>query len=386
MSKKLFSSKANSMPPLAAEISSPEIKPVLDKTKTDQNRATSFAFGSNKKTAATSSSANTFDASNALLSKVKKASTQGKIYSQAPSNLAYSPYHDRFKEWFKADEIQSLAKSVKEQTQMQPGLAYLNPDFDAALAISATNAKYLVIAGGRRLAACRKAKVEYQFTLLNDQKGLENAHELVPTLYALNLQENNQRQDTTDIEKGVSYRKMLGLSDGYDSVFDSQDALAEAFELSKSKVSKLVRAAGIFDDLPELVALFNDRRAIAVGSAYELVTSHKWFNHDEVQLIQHVRTLITQQKSDILALADRKKISFVMAKLNSLKVNDGVEPESVSEAVVERKFEINHQGKRLISTNIKAKSIQLTIDHDWSALEKSDAMALFEQWFDEFKQ
>jgi ParB-like chromosome segregation protein Spo0J len=76
--------------------------------------------------------------------------------------------------------------------------------------------------------------------------------------------ENADRQDITPMERALSFQQQLDAK-----VFSTQDAMAEAFGVSKGQVAKLLKAAQLLK-VAAVAQLFPDKSVVPVEAAYQL--------------------------------------------------------------------------------------------------------------------
>jgi ParB family chromosome partitioning protein len=76
--------------------------------------------------------------------------------------------------------------------------------------------------------------------------------------------ENADRQDITPMERAISF-----LVQAEAKVFPTQEAMADALNVSKGQVAKMIKAAGLLKHA-SIAALFPDRSVVPVEQAYKL--------------------------------------------------------------------------------------------------------------------
>jgi ParB/RepB/Spo0J family partition protein len=170
------------------------------------------------------------------------------ILSADPKRCRPWKYHNRTQAWYTKERCQDLIDSIPKDGQREPALARkLNgdPDFDFEL-----------IYGMRRRFAAEftHTKLKIRLTEADDAKAAVLMHI-----------ENADRQDITAMERALSFQQQLEAK-----IFTTQDAMAEAFGLSKGQVTKLLKAAQLLKVAP-VAQLFADKSAIPVEAAYQLV-------------------------------------------------------------------------------------------------------------------
>jgi ParB family chromosome partitioning protein len=158
-------------------------------------------------------------------------------------------YHNRSAAWYTKERCLDLIDSVVKDGQLEPALARKvvgEGDFDFEL-----------IYGMRRRFAAEFTHTKLKIRLIE----AEDAKCAV-----LMHIENADRQDITPMERAMSFQQQLEAK-----IFSTQDAMAEAFGLSKAQVSKLLKAATLVKQTT-IGQLFADKSTVPVESAYQLAT------------------------------------------------------------------------------------------------------------------
>jgi ParB family chromosome partitioning protein len=169
------------------------------------------------------------------------------ILSVDPKRCRPWKYHNRSNAWYTKERCQDLIDSMGKDGQLEPALARKlagDADFDFEL-----------IYGMRRRFAAEHThnKLKVRVTDADDAKAAVLMHI-----------ENADRQDITAMERALSFQQQLEAK-----IFASQDAMAEAFGLSKGQVTKLLKAAQLLKH-STIGQLFADRSAVPVEAAYQL--------------------------------------------------------------------------------------------------------------------
>jgi ParB/RepB/Spo0J family partition protein len=169
------------------------------------------------------------------------------ILSVDPKRCRPWKYHNRSNAWYTKERCQDLIDSVVKDGQLESALARKvsgDADFDFEL-----------IYGMRRRFAAEftHTKLKIRLTDADDAKAAVLMHI-----------ENADRQDITPMERALSFQQQLEAK-----IFASQDAMAEAFGLSKAQVSKLLKAAQVLKQTT-IGQLFVDKSAVPVEAAYQL--------------------------------------------------------------------------------------------------------------------
>jgi ParB family chromosome partitioning protein len=171
------------------------------------------------------------------------------IFLVDPKRVRPWKHHNRTEAWYTRERSQDLIESIAKDEQQEPAVARKlkgDPDFD-----------YELIYGMRRRYACETLgrKLKLRVVEADDVRAAVLMHI-----------ENADRQDITPMERALSFQTLL---DG--KVFTTQETLAEAMNLSKGQVSKLLKAANLLRQ-GSIGSLFADRSAVPVDQAYKLAT------------------------------------------------------------------------------------------------------------------
>jgi ParB family transcriptional regulator, chromosome partitioning protein len=169
------------------------------------------------------------------------------VLSVDPKRCRPWKFHNRSNTWYTKDRCQDLIDSVVKDGQLEPALARklsADADFD-----------YELIYGMRRRFAAEftHTKLKIRLTEADDAKAAVLMHI-----------ENADRQDITAMERALSFQQQLEAK-----IFASQDAMAEAFGVSKGQVTKLLKAAQLIKH-PTITQLFADKSVVPVEAAYQL--------------------------------------------------------------------------------------------------------------------
>ena len=183
----------------------------------------------------------------ALTGRTSPAVERTNILSVDPRRCRPWKYHNRTGAWYTKERCQDLIDSVVKDGQLEPALARRvsgEADFDFEL-----------IYGMRRRFAAEytNSKLKIRLTEADDAKAAVLMHI-----------ENADRQDITAMERAMSFQQQLEAR-----IFATQDAMAEAFGLSKGQVTKLLKAAQLLR-LPTVAQLFPDKSTVPVEGAYQL--------------------------------------------------------------------------------------------------------------------
>jgi ParB family chromosome partitioning protein len=162
----------------------------------------------------------------ALIPDIETMDDTAHDYIQCHIDLIHpNPYQPRVK--FDSDELESLAQSIKEQGIIQPLIVRKGED------------GYEVIAGERRLRACKMAGVEQIPCII---KSISDAQ-----LLEVSLVENIQRENLNPMEEAEAYHRMVsefGLT---------QDEAAMRVGKSRSAVANFLRLRQLPKEVKESI-------------------------------------------------------------------------------------------------------------------------------------
>lgn len=186
-------------------------------------------------------------------------------------------YHNRDGIWMNVDKCQDLISSIRKNGQKVP-------IFARKIENDPEGKSWEIIAGRRRWFACNHLgiKIRVKATDANDRE----------CAILMNL-ENKDRNDISEFEDAISYRQQLEAK-----LFDSQDDMAIALDLKKSKLSKMLSAARIVE-YNDIISLFSDVTLLKINPIYSLVLmlekSQK--NKDVIlQKAKHMQNVISKRK------------------------------------------------------------------------------------------
>jgi ParB family chromosome partitioning protein len=169
------------------------------------------------------------------------------ILSVDPRRCRPWKFHNRTDAWYTRERCQDLIDSIVKDGQLEPALA--------RKVAGDPNVDFELIFGMRRRFACEATgqKLRIRVVEADDARAAVLMHI-----------ENADRQDITPMERAMSF-----LAQAEAKVFPTQEAMAEALNVSKGQVAKMIKAAGLLKH-PGLVALFPDRSVVPVEQAYKL--------------------------------------------------------------------------------------------------------------------
>lgn len=135
-------------------------------------------------------------------------------------------FHNRDLSWLNNQRCADLIESISKNGQLEPGLVRTidDPDYD-----------YEIIYGVRRWYACSQIPGQKYLVKVTNADDKQCA--------ILMHVENADSQDISESERAFSFRQQM-----QSGLFESQDELAKLMNVSKSHLSKLLRAAEVFDN------------------------------------------------------------------------------------------------------------------------------------------
>lgn len=248
-------------------------------------------------------------------------------------------HHNRPDAWLTQEACASLIESIRKEGQQELGLVREVKGEEGV--------DYEVIFGMRRCYAASQingAKFKARVTDASDQECALLMHV-----------ENEESEDISEFEKALSFDELISAK-----VFKTQTELADSLRVKKPYISKLMKAARLFqvDEVREL-------------------------------LKPHTRELSTQKALDLQALLeDKKTASKVINKALELGSEEGVAlPRILTELKaaaatrdkpsVKEKVYFKHGSKRLVTTTSRPNGkLTLTIEADFAkrAGEKAESI------------
>lgn len=266
------------------------------------------------------------------------------IFLVDPKRVRPWKHHNRTEAWYTRERCQDLIDSIAKDEQQEPALARRlkgDPAFD-----------YELIYGMRRRFACETLGRKLKLRVIEAEDG---------KAAVLMHIENADRQDITPMERAMSFQALLD-----DKVFATQEGLAEAMNLSKGQVSKLLKAAGLLRQ-GNIGQLFADRSAIPVDQAYKLATLFDRPGAKEV-ILQAAKYLSKEGEG-------RSPGEMLKALITSLDRSKKFEP-------VQKQYNLGTSGRVLVTRNAKGK-VTLAFAAGLKGVEKADALKAMEEiWKD----
>ena len=185
----------------------------------------------------------------ALQGRTSPGLTRETILSVDPKRCRAWKYHNRTAAWYTRERCEDLIQSIPKDGQQEPALARklsTDPAYD-----------YELIYGMRRRYACEvtNAKLKVRVVDVPDDQAAILMH-----------LENADRKDITAMERALSFQIQLEAK-----LFPTQEALANALNVSPGQVTKMLKAAQLLSH-PSIASLLADRSAIPIEQAYKLAS------------------------------------------------------------------------------------------------------------------
>ena len=263
------------------------------------------------------------------------------ILSVDPRRCRPWKFHNRTEAWYTRERCQDLIDSIVKDGQLEPALARKvvgDPNYDFEL-----------IFGMRRRFACEATgqKLRLRVVEADDARAAVLMHI-----------ENADRQDITPMERAISF-----LVQAEAKVFPTQEAMAEALNVSKGQVAKMIKAAGLLKH-PGLAALFPDRSVVPVEQAYKLAALMERPGAKEV-VLKAAQTLA--QKG-----AAKRPAADVLKQLTS-----SLDRKTTHE-VVRREYNVGAAGRVQVMRNPKGK-VTLTFRTGLKAADREAVIATIDK-------
>ena len=267
------------------------------------------------------------------------------VYLVDPKRVKPWAHHNRSGVWYTRERCQDLIESIAKDDQQEPALARRlagDPNFDFEL-----------IYGMRRRFACEVLgrKVKLRVIEADDGRAAVLMHV-----------ENADRQDITPMERALSFQALL---DG--KVFAAQDALAEAMNLSKGQVSKMLKAAGVLRQ-GTIGGLFTDTSAVPVEQAYKLAALMDRTGAKEV-ILQAAKNLGREGQG-------RGAAEVLRLLIGSLDRSKKFQP-------TQKRYNVGPARHVMVTRNAKGK-VTLSFGEGLQGVEKADAVRVMEEILKEF--
>lgn len=221
---------------------------------------------------------------------------KGVEYLVDPNDCKPWKYHNRDEVWMNADKCRELISSIRKNGQKFPVIARkLENDPDGK--------KWEIIAGRRRWFSCKHIgeKLRLKSTDANDRD----------CAILMNL-ENKDRDDVSEFEDAISYKQQLDAN-----LFDSQDDMAAALDLNKSKLSKMLAVAKLMNHTT-VMRLFDDITTLKINPVYKLVVEIEKNSNNKEVIYEKAKNLFKRMADSKVKMSS----SMIITKLlDSLKAS-----------------------------------------------------------------
>ena len=238
-----------------------------------------------------------------------KVTKYNKLFRVNPQEIIVETSRDR--KLFDEKAIDTLAQSIRQVGQLQPGLCILK------------NKKLYLLAGERRLRACKKLEIAFTYVLTT----LKNAGDLQQA----QLEENLKREDLTWQEEVRAKNKLFELRKTKDSKTTIR-SMAEYLGESKSLFNEDVQLAAWIDEIPEVNLAAN--KTVAKKIVKRLTETIK--RQDKFESLNQNKSNRNSEVSqlDLFTLENSKKSSTSESEIPYSGTFTPVEPEIVDTKVV----------------------------------------------------
>lgn len=268
------------------------------------------------------------------------------IFLADPRRCRPWKYHNRTDAWYTRERCADLIESIPKDGQQEPALARRiegDPAFD-----------YELIYGLRRRYACEVTNTKLKLRVV----GADDTQAAV-----LMHLENADRQDITPMERALSFQTQIEAK-----LFPTQDALAEALNVSKGQVAKMLKAAQLLKHQP-IAGLFADRSAVPVEQAYKLAALMDRPGAKDI-VLQAAKNLGRREDGA------REPRAVVKALLASLDQSRKLEP-------MRREYNVGAAGRVLVARNAKGK-VTLTFAKGVTAADREAVLTAVAKIVDDF--
>lgn len=221
-----------------------------------------------------------------------------------------NPFQPRMN--FNLEELQLLAKSIKEHGVLEPLIVRINEDNEFEL-----------IAGERRLRAAKMAGLTMVPVILKDYDDRKTAQ--------IALIENLQRSNLNTLEEAKAYQTLIQKFNM------TQDVLAQIIGKSRSHIANFVRLLNLSDKVQEFLA----QQVLNMGQAKPLLAII-----DEDLQIKLAEMIISQE------LSARKAEALVKKVLAGEAIEDKSESKNVESVYL---TDVQERLKQILGTNVNIK-------------------------------
>lgn len=263
------------------------------------------------------------------------------ILSVDPKRCRPWKFHNRTEAWYTRERCQDLIDSIVKDGQLEPALA--------RKVVGDPNCDFELIFGMRRRFACEATgqKLRLRVVEADDARAAVLMHI-----------ENADRQDITPMERAISF-----LVQAEAKVFPTQEAMAEALNVSKGQVAKMIKAAGLLKHAG-VAALFPDRSVVPVEQAYKLAALMERPGAKEV-VLKAAQTLAQKGAAKRPAAEVLKQLAASLDR-------------KTTHEVVRREYNVGAAGRVQVMRNPKGK-VTLTFRTGLKAADRDAVIATMEK-------
>jgi ParB family transcriptional regulator, chromosome partitioning protein len=262
------------------------------------------------------------------------------IFSVDPKRVRPWKHHNRTQTWYTRERCQDLIDSIAKDEQQEPALARrLKGD---------SNFDFELIYGMRRRFACEVLgrKLRLRVVDADDGKAAVLMHI-----------ENADRQDITPMERALSFHDLI---EG--QVFTTQDRLAEAMNLSKGQISKMLKAAALLGQ-STIGSLFADKSVVPLDQTYKLAALFDRPGAKEV-ILQAAKNLGREGEG-------RAPAEVLKALIGSLDRSRKFQP-------IQKRYNVGASRRVVVSRNAKGK-VTLAFPDGLQGVEKGEVLRAVEE-------
>jgi ParB family chromosome partitioning protein len=255
----------------------------------------------------------------ALQGRTSPGLTRETVLSVDPKRCRGWRYHNRTAGWYTRERCLDLIQSIPKDGQQEPALARRisgEPAFD-----------YELIYGMRRRYACEvtNTKLKIRVVEVSDAQAAVLMH-----------LENADRQDITPMERALSFQLQIEAK-----LFPTQEALANALNVSKGQVTKMLKAAQLLGHTT-IANLLADRSTVPIEQAYKLATLMDRPGARDV-VLQAAKNLARREGE-----GGRDPRQVLKALLASLDQSRKLEP-------IRREYNVGKAGRAVLVRNARGK-------------------------------
>ncbi|ADQ05751.1 parB-like partition protein [Caldicellulosiruptor owensensis OL] len=191
---------------------------------------------------------------------------------------------------FNEEEIEELAGSIKSVGLIQP------------LVVQKKGDKYVLIAGERRLRACKMAGIEKVKCIVKEYK---NPLEIA-------LIENIQRKDLNPYEKALAFKRLM------DEFGYTQEELARRLAISRSKVANTLRILNLGEQIIDLLI----KGKISEGHAKVLLSVEDEEQRNKLaQLVVEKNLSVRELEQIVKSREDKKEFELESEIIREIEEN-----------------------------------------------------------------